>query len=261
MDFSVERVKGKKIRMMESGSPSDTQVFFLPGVYNPEIWKHQFRYFSGDFWTFSCGIEEKDFTTQKEVIDEILDRESFRNVVLVSQGLGNSLAQSFEHREEVIATVLTGARWRARLYPRRPYNLSVTAIRREPKLFKKLFFSELSDYRVVRKFVKDVKMPSYSVYRSFAENYTMRKPIKNSMMIHSSNDRFSSLSQARDLEPDASVSVINDAGTFSFYEKPQDYNKALLEFLRNLESFVESREVSHTREKNRSLKDFVKIKN
>lgn len=259
MDFSIERFSGEKVRYLESEQDSSIQLVFIPGIYNPEIWKHQVKYFSEDFKTVSYGTDSESYISQEEILEDILDRENLRNTVLVTHGTGNTLAQAMEHREEVIATVLTGARKKARLYPRRAYKFSISAFRREPKLFKKLFFSQLSDYRVVRQFLSDVELPSYQKYESFARKYSLRKPIKNSMLVHATDDRFSSLSEARRFKPEASLRMIKDAGTFSFYEKPQDYNKALLEFLKNLENFVESREISQTREENRSLKDFVEV--
>lgn len=261
MDFSTERLDGDKIRYLESDCQSSIQILFLPGVFNPEIWKHQFRYFCGSFKTVSYGTESKDYLTQRKILEKVLDRKEGDNTVIVSQGLGNSLAQEMEYREDVVASVMTGARTKARIYPRRPYNFSMATLKREPKLFKKLFFSSITDYRVVRQFLKDVELPEHELYRSFAREHSLRRPVKKSMVIHPEDDRFSSLERARLLKPDASVSMIPDAGTFSFYEKPQDYNKALLDFLGTLEGFVKTRKISRTKDQNRSLKDFVEITN
>ncbi len=259
MDFSIERLEGEKIRYFESGPESPLQVVFLPGIFNPEIWRHQLRYFRGNFRTISYSTDAKDYLTQKRIAEKILEKRDLENAVIVSQGLGNSISQELEYRENVIATVMTGAIRNPRLYPQRLYNPAVKLLKSEPKLFKKAFFSSVSDYRVVRQFLKDVELPSHRIYSSFVNEHALRRPVKKSMIIHPMSDRFSSVDEARRLHPEACISVIQDAGTFSFYEKPEEYNKALLDFLNTLEGFVETREVSQTQQENRSLKDFVEI--
>jgi hypothetical protein len=74
------------------------------------------------------------------------------------------------------------------------------------------------------------------------------------MIIHAKKDRFSDRDCARTVEG-ANLSII-DAGTFSFYEKPQEYNKALHDFLTTVERLVKEREVYKAAAENRSLKEF-----
>lgn len=254
MDFSLKRPdEGKPF--YESDAESDIQLVFIPGLFNPCIWKHQVKYYAEDHKVFSFPADS--YMNQKEALEQILDREETRNAVIVSQGLGNSLSQEFEYREEVIATVNTGVKKEYSLpAPRSIYDFFWGFSKKEPKVYKKLFFSNLTDYRVARNFLEDVEKPDYSVLKSFVDSYSLRKPVKNALVIHADRDRFSSLEEAQEFGPNVSISVIRNAGSFSFYEKPQEYNKALLDFLQNVKSFVEKREISKTREKNRSLEEF-----
>ncbi|MFB6292212.1 MAG: alpha/beta fold hydrolase [Candidatus Nanohaloarchaea archaeon] len=258
MDFSLQRESNRRIKYYDSGKDSSIQLIFLPGAFNPELWRQQFRYFSKSFRTISFDLwkQERSYRAQVEVLDSILEKDEITNAVLIGYGLGNPLAQELEHREDVAATVITGPAERFPLVPRRLYNSVWKLAGLKPKLAKKLFFSEKTDYRVVRQFMKDIEAPSYEEFREFSRHYSLRKPVKNCMVIHAENDRFSSKDYARRLKPDASVSLIKSAGSFSFYEKPQEYNKALLDFLKNMEMFVESREITQTQKKNRSLKEF-----
>ncbi len=258
MDFSLQTESDRRIKYYDSGKESSIQLVFLPGAFNPELWRQQFRYFSKNFRTVSFDVwrNERSYESQKEILDSVLDKEGMKNAVLVSYGLGNPIVQELEHRENVAATVITGPVRRFPSIPRRLYNAVWKLSGMKPKLAKKLFFSEKTDYRVVRQFMKDIETPSYEEYRDFSRRYSLRKPVKNCMVIHAEDDRFSSKEYARKLKPDASVSLIRSSGSFSFYEKPQEYNKALLDFLKNMEMFVESREISQTQKKNRSLKEF-----
>lgn len=259
MDFSVERFGGRKTSYFESGVDSPLQIVFVPGMFNPGIWKHQLNYFGSRFRTVSYGIERGDYLSHSEALEDILAQDGLENVVLVSQGFGNALAQELEHREEVVATVLTGTGNNSLKLPRRLHKLLLSALKSEPKLFKKVFFSSITDYSVARQFLEDVELPSHRVYSSFYREQGLRRPIKKSMVVHPEGCRFSSIAEARRLKPDASVSVIKDVGSFSFYEKPQEYNKAVLDFLRTLKGFIEDRKVSRARQQNRSLKEFVEI--
>ncbi len=258
MDFSLKSTV-KQASYFESGTNSDIQLVFVPGLYNRRIWKHQVNYFSEDYMVFSpSGARYMD---QKEALERVLDREDVGNAVIISQGLGNSLSQEFEYREEVIATVNTGVKKNYSLsIPRRFYNLFWSFSLQEPKVYKKMFFSDFTDYRVARQFIEEIEKPSYDVLMSFFESYSLRKPVKNALVIHADRDRFSSLELAQKFQPNVSISVIRNAGSFSFYEKPQEYNKALLDFLNGLNRFVKKREVSKTREKNRSLAEFSQEK-
>ncbi len=260
MDFSVRRQAGQRIRCFEQPRDSDVQMVFIPGPFDPEIWEHQLRYFSKNYYTLCCATEESDFSSEKELLEHLLEKPGMENAVLVSFGPGNALLQSVEEHEKVVATVMTGATENIRL--KLPENIytGLGYIARQPKIAKKLFFSDTTDYRIVKKFTEEVDMPDHSALKSFSENYSIRKPVKNSLLLHADRDRFSSREFAKSLKPNVYISQIKDAGSFSFYEKPEEYNKAVLDFLNRLEGFVESRNVKKTRQRNRSLREFERDK-
>ncbi|MFB6204648.1 MAG: alpha/beta fold hydrolase, partial [Candidatus Nanohaloarchaea archaeon] len=258
MDFSLQRIGDSSLHYFESGSDSRVQLLFLPGGMNPELWKHQLKYFSRVFRvaSFQPTVSYRDYDSEVEAAKNILDQESMRNVVLVSHTAGNALLKELESEEEVVATVRTGMTGDIPVPPRTIYHALWEFGCRKPKIVKKLFFSSRTDYQVIRNFSSDLEKPGYADFKTFLEELDGSKPVKKAMVIHADDDRFSSRERARSLGQNASVSVLQDAGTFSFYEKPQDYNKALHDFLTKLEGFVEKRETYRAREKNRSLKEF-----
>ncbi len=259
MDFSVQKLGEKDVKCFDSGTGSEVQLVFVPGVFPAEIWKHQLRYFSQDFRTICCQkLDDRGYGAQREVLENLLEKRDLGNAVLVSSHLGNSLVQELERHENVVATVMTGARRSYSSIPKSLYQSSWLFGFWKPKLTKKLFFSEKTDYRIVSEFLDDIEMPSYEEFSSFVQNYSLGKPVKNSLLVHPVDDRCSSEKYARELKPNVYVSKINRAGTFSFYEKPEEYNKAVLDFLSRLEGFVRSRKVNRLKDRNRSLKEFEK---
>ncbi|AOV95094.1 hypothetical protein AQV86_04185 [Nanohaloarchaea archaeon SG9] len=256
MEFSLKRVGDMNLHHFESRTDSPIQLVFTPGVLGPEVWGHQIRYFSKRFDTtaYNTTFSNRGFDDQMKALETVISQEDVENAVLIGQGPGNSLIQAFEEDEDVVGTVLTSVQDDYRSVPRELYGIGKKLGCMEPKLVKKFFFSDITDYNVVKNFVEDLDLVEYGDYRSFVENYSIRTPVKQSMIIHATEDRFSDRQCARDVEG-ANLSVI-DAGTFSFYEKPQEYNKALHDFLVGVERLVEEREVYRAASENRSLKEF-----
>lgn len=254
MEFSKTTIRAQRTEYFEEETDSDLAIVFISGPFSLDVWKNQFRYFSKKFSTVGFSSED-GYESGKKVLQGVLD-DIEKDAVLVAFGLGNALAQSFEYHERVVGTVLTGIGNPSRLPPRRIYRLGAKALESNPKLLKKMLFADITDYSVVRSFSNEVKAPSFGDLKSYIGSYDFKKPVKNSLIIHGDQDRFSSLETARKMKPEANISLIQNAGTFSFYEKPQEYNKALLDFLNKLEGFVEKRETGKARKKNRSLEEF-----
>ncbi|MFB6174585.1 MAG: alpha/beta fold hydrolase [Candidatus Nanohalobium sp.] len=261
MEFSLKRVGDVNLHYLDSCTDSRVQLVFTPGVFGPKVWKHQLRYFSKKFDTvaYSPTVSNRGFDDQMKALEEVLSQEEVENAVLIGQGPGNTLVQAFEENENVVATVLTGVKDSYRPLPEEIYRIGSRLGCMEPKLVKKFFFSSMTDYSVVKEFTDDVELLNYGNYRSFIENHRIRTPVKQSMIIHAKKDRFSSRECARGIEG-ANLSVI-DAGSFSFYEKPQEYNKAMHDFLTGVERLVEEREVYRAASENRSLKEFENQEN
>lgn len=254
MEFSKTTIRGQRTEYFEEDTESDVAIVFVSGPFSLDVWKNQFRYFSKKFYTLGFSSEE-GYESGKKILQGILD-DIEKDTVLVSFGLGNALAQSFEYHERVVGTVLTGVGKPSMLPPRRIYHLVTHGIKSNPKLLKKMLFADITDYSVVRTFSNEVRVPDYGCLKSFMTGYDFKKPVKNSLIIHGDQDRFSSLEAARKMRPEANISLIQNSGHFSFYEKPQEYNKALLDFLNRLEGFVEKRETGKAKKKNRSLEEF-----
>ncbi|WP_414838224.1 alpha/beta fold hydrolase [Candidatus Nanosalina sp. VS9-1] len=257
--FSLSRVGSENMHYFESDTDSRIQLVFVPGGLNPDIWRQQLRYFSKSFRTasFRPTVSFRDYEGEKEALESILEQEEFENVVLVSHVFGNSLMQEFEDHENVVSTVLTGPRRRFTKIPQKKLINMLFRIGSIPKIAKKMFFSDRTEYGVVREFIDTFEKPDLDDFRTFLDNYRVSRPEKTSLAIHAEQDRFSSRSFAEELRPNISISVLENAGTFCFFEKPQEYNKALLDFLQVLEDHLEEEEIIELKEKNRSLMEFA----
>lgn len=260
MDFSLRRVGDENIYYHDSGRESSLQLIFLPGGFNPQLWKHQLRYFSKKYRTisFQPTQSKRDFEGEKQALENILNQEDVENVVLVSNVFGNPLAQEFESQEKVISTVLTGAlRGDTNIISNSFYRIFKHFVSKKPKLVRKFFFSDETKYSIVDEFAQELELPEYDDLMSFAERYSVSPPSKNSMIIYAENDPLSSIPFSAKTAK-TSLSYIKRAGTFSYYEKPQEYNKALHDFLTRLEDVVEEEEIAKAKKKNRSLLEFEK---
>lgn len=260
MDFSLRRVGQENLHYYESEQDSNIQLVFVSGGFNPEVWKHQIKYFSRKYRTVSYKPTQsfRDIEGERNALENILNQEKLTDVVLISNFWGNSLTQKFEEHENVIATVFTGASKDLDIRRRSLYNIFWNLGTRKTKLLKKALFSDETDYEVVKEFAEDLEIPEYSNLKSFQQNYRMQRPSTPSLIIHTEEEKRSSLEFARELGDNASISIIERAGIFSFYEKPQEYNKALIDFLSQVEEAVKEKELIETQNKNRSLFEFEK---
>ena len=257
MEFSTRNIDGQRISIYDSGKDSRVQLLFLPGVYSAEAWKYQVRYFSKDHRVITYRpVESKSLKEQKACLETLLENKGLENVVLVSANFSNPLAQEFEDRENVAGTVLVGAKKDLKKeVPETAYK-TVTSRFFPEKLVKKLFFPSMN-YRGVKEFCNTVEFPDYEVFQEFQEVFAVRRPEKDCMIVHGKEDFFSSEDYARSLMNSASVSLM-DTGPFSFFEKPQEFNKTLNDFLLKLERKAEKEDVEETREMNRTLEEFEK---
>jgi len=259
MDFSVERVGEENMHFFESEKNSEIQLVFVPGGLNPEIWRNQYRYFSREFRTvcFQPTKSFRDYEGEKAALKNILEMDSLDNVVLVSSLLGNRVALDFEDHESVEALVLTSAFRQSDSMPPRPvfnwgWNLSVN----HPKILKGYAFSGKTDFKVVKEFTELLDRPDYRDIKSFMENYHFRRPVKKSLVIHPDECRFSNLDFAKELERPF-ISRLNSSGSFPFFEKPEEYNKAIHDFLKGLKEEKRKEKIEEVRKMNSSLTDFT----
>lgn len=261
VQFSLRRVGEENLHYYESDKESSVQLVFVPGGLNPELWKQQIRYFSKRFRTisFKPTVSFRDLSGERSALENVLNQDHLDNVILVSNTFGNSLVQEFEERDDVISTVLTGPRRKfEKMPPRKVLDWFYRIGKFRPKIAKKLFFSDDTKYKVVKDFMQTLEKPDYSDFKSFLDNYKVSRPSKQSLVIHAGDDRFSDLDFARELEPNASLSKLDAAGTFSFFEKPQDFNKALIDFIGIVKDRAETEKFMEIKQKNRSLMEFEK---
>ncbi len=261
MQLSLRKVGDQNIYYSESDTESSVQLVFIPGGFNADIWKHQLKYFSKNYKTvvFEPIQRKEGYNGEKEALKAVLDQKHLDRTVLISNNLSNPLTQEFEDREDVEAVFMTGRLDRLNKPSKTVYKLFWTSIVREPKLARKTLFSDSTDYKVLKQFSKDVKVPRYQSFESFLEK-NVEATNKPSITVYGTHDRFTKLKSIRKVQKDSCIRVIERAGTFSFYEKPQEYNKALNDFLSSINERLEKDKVEKAKEKNRSLAEFQKKK-
>lgn len=246
------------MHLHDSGKESRLQLVFVPGAFSPEAWKYQLNYFSKDRRTISFRptVSNRSFSGHREALKEVLDQEEVDNAVLVGSSFSASLVQGFEVREDVAATVLVGARKKLKKdIPGNVYRV-FTSDRFPPKLCKKMFFPSVR-YREVRDFCREVDFLEPGDFKSFQERFGVREPEKECLIVHGEKDFFSDRDYVRKLRSHASVTVV-ETGSFSFYEKPQEFNKTLNDFLLKIERKKAREEIEKTQEQNRTLEEFEK---
>lgn len=259
VQFSTRKVGEENLHYYESDLESRMSVIFAPGGLNPELWNQQLRYFSRNFHTISFRptVSYRNFKGEKSGLKAILNQDHITDAVLVSNMTGNSLTQEFADREDVISTVLTNPRQKFSRFPRRRIMKALYSLGKlKPKIAGKLLFSKQTNYSTVRQFMNALELPDYEDFKTFVQRCEVSKISENSLVIASADDRLSNISYAKRLTSKGSLSVLNQAGTFSYYEKPQDFNKALIDFIKTIKDNTENKN-----QVNMSLKDFQTQKN
>lgn len=227
----------------------DVELVFVSGGLNPDIWRHQVRYFEK-----CCDIETVGGLEAETLRNEVLKiLEDCDNAIIIGSELGNLVAQSVEDHENVVSTVLTGTFDSFNIKSHRVLQFGLRLFD-TPKLCKKIFFNDSTDYKIVKEFVKDSGRPKKDVIQSYY-GLELEVPLKNSLIIYNQNCRFSTMGKVEELKSNSEIAIL-DSGSFSFYEKPQEFNKALHDYLQSKSELLERRELVKAATENRSLKDF-----
>ena len=231
----------------------DIQLIFVTGALDREAWRHQEKYFSR-----SCRVEiigGGKFGEVREELEDMLD--NCDNAVVIGAEFGNHVVKSLEGHESVMSTVFTGLCENLPEISERKYRYMTEALSK-PKIFKKLFFKDKTDYRIIKKFLRDIKFPEYEVYSSYS-GLELGVPLKNSLTVYNQSCRFSEMNKIEDMKSNSEIAII-DGGSFSFYERPQEFNKALHDYLQGKKDYLNRRELVKAAQENRSLKDFNSLK-
>ena len=231
----------------------DIQLIFVTGALDKEAWRHQEKYFSR-----SCRVEiigGGKFGEVREELEDMLD--NCDNAVVIGTEFGNHVVKSLEGHESVMSTVFTGLFEKAPELSERKYRY-MTEVLSKPKIFKQVFFKDKTDYRIIKKFLRDIKFPEYEVYSSYS-GLELDVPLKNSLTVYNQSCRFSEMSKIEEMKSNSEIAII-DGGSFSFYERPQEFNKALHDYLQGKKDYLNRRELVKAAQENRSLKDFNSLK-
>lgn len=260
MDLSLTKIGNENMHLHDSGIESRMQIVFIPGLMSASAWRYQLNYFSEDYRsiTFRPTISNRNYKGHRDCLEQILQQESMNNVVLVGANYSNSLAQEFEEKSNVSATVLVGAKEKMKKgIPKDVYNI-FTSEKFPCKLFKKLFLPSMR-FENVKEFCNEVKFLEFEDFKSFRSNFGIRPPEKESMIIHPESDFFSDQDFSKSMMARASVTKLQ-SGSFGFYEKPQEFNKILHDFLVKIERKAIKEKIEEEREKNKTLAEFEEKK-
>ncbi|MFP4229695.1 MAG: hypothetical protein ACLFRK_00980 [Candidatus Nanohaloarchaea archaeon] len=227
----------------------EIDIVFVSGALNPEVWKHQERYFGR-----CSNVESLGGGEFREIRSELLNLlDNSENAVVVGAELGNHVVQEVEEHESVVSTVVTGPFDAPPFTSEKAFRF-FNRVMQHPKIAKRMFFSEGSEYRVVKEFLHTAEFPGFEIYRSYIGR-SLRVPVKNSLMIYNQNCRFSRMDAVEEMRPNSEIALLN-AGSFSFFERPQEYNKALNDYLLGRKDILERRRLVKSATENRSLKEF-----
>ena len=231
----------------------DIQLVFVSGLLHPEIWEHQEKYFSRSTRVETIGGE--DFNSLCEKLEDMLD--NCDNAVVVGAEKGNHVVKELEGHENMMTTVFTGLfEDLPEIKDERKYSMIKKALKK-PKIFKKLFFKDKTDYGLVKQFMHSFEIPKFDLYDSYT-GMSLDVPLKNSLVMYNQGCRFSGMEKVESLKSNSEIALL-DAGSFSFYERPQEFNKALHDYLQGKKGFLEKRELVKAASENRSLKDFNRL--
>lgn len=237
----------------DSSKESDIQIVFVPGIGGRKTWRHQIKYFSNRYRTICIDSSERNFEKTLSSVRRVLGSKNLSNAVLVGSDTSNKIVQKLSDHNKVISTVMTNFAFSTPKPSHNKYR-AVKLACRKPKLLKKLFLAEKTYYRIARELSDELDIMSYSDFETYRD-VKKQTDIENGLVIQSKNCRFCSMKDAKELRPDITVREVG-GGSFCFYEKPEDFNKALSEFTERLEDFIQSKQIREKREKNRTLEDF-----
>lgn len=256
MSFDFRIVGEKEMELYDSAVDSEVQLVFLPGGFDPEVWKHQLRYFSNDYRVISFRTKRNSFSNDLECLKAVFNNLDLDNVILISAWAGNSLSSSLDNFEELIlGRIFVGDENRLREYfDGKWYLRSISKKLNHPKIFKKLFFDRNCNYNAAKELEQYLELNSFLNYIDGIERDYFSTDY---LQIIGSVDRFSdefSVSAP-------SCKVVDSAGSFPFYERPEEFNEITINYLNFLERLRLKYHLSEVERKNTSLKDYEESKN
>jgi hypothetical protein len=258
MELSLTNVGSENMHVYDSEKDSRIQLVFIPGVFSPQAWKYQIKYFSEEYRaiTFRPTVSNRGYEGHKKCLKQILEREEFDRTILIGANYTNPLIQSFEDRENVEATVMVGAKKQFKKEIPKELYKTLTSQYFPNKISKKLLFSSMN-YRDAKEFMCENEYLKFKDFQTFQQKYGLKSPGKSCLVVHGERDWLSDKEYIQELRRMASVTVM-DAGPFSFYEKPQEFNKTLKDFLIKLERKAIQKNINQKKEENKTLEEFEK---
>lgn len=239
----------------DSKKDSDIALIFIPGSFNSRIWKHQVNYFSKKYRTFSFnsrGTPESEIDTVERIIDET----DIKNFVVISNALSAGVAAQIVEIGDVVGGIFSNILDRDSFHTRKSVYRTGKSLINQPKLLKKIVFSDKSRFKKVKEFSEEIELPDIHTFREYSYNLiNVEKPcvaVKTDSSVLKQRDYLQSNG--------FKVSEIKNSGLFPMYEKPEEFNKIINDYLSTIELVIEKEREIELRRRNKSLKEFQNLK-
>lgn len=247
---------GSEMSLIDSGNRSKLTIVILPGVEGPKVWRHQYKYFKSDFRTLIVDPVDRSKENYIETVKNLLQAKNLNNCILVGSNTSCFVLDQINDSKRVVSSVFTDGQLRMPALNFGMFKV-LSRVSRHPKIMQKLVFCDKTDYSTVKDFVNEVDPMDWSEIKSY-QNSEIEGDVENGLLLTPVKSKLSDNSVRNILQPDISVSTIS-SGSFCFFEKPEEYNKALYDFISKLKNFKKKAEIRETKEANRSLADFEKM--
>jgi pimeloyl-ACP methyl ester carboxylesterase len=226
-----------------------TLLFIHGAGGNHKIWEHQTRHFSNAIAIDLPGhCFGKGKGTIEEYVEEVrrfCEEKGLKNIVMIGHSMGGAIAQKFAltYPEHLKALVLVGTGAKLRVAP-----IIFETIKRDydqmMELMKKFAFSDKTEMDVKVKVVEEMRKTKPDVlYGDFeaCDKFDIMGKVGGirvpTLIICGRDDQLTPVKYSEYLKasiPNSRLWVLPDAGHMVMLEKPNEFNKILEEFIKEL---------------------------
>jgi len=266
-------VNGVKLRVYDSSREKQydeaiTLVFLHGSPGQISNWKYQLRYFKEYYRVIAFDQRGYGMSSKPRVVsiddylsdlDELLNRLNVnaKDTVLLGHSFGGMIAQIYAAHHNVKGLVLIGSlvKLKASLIDKFIWNTPPLLWRKllftdnplTRRLYRKLFFSSKTSAEIFREFMEDNRqyiesLPGYvfqyeKYFRDYDATSILPKISCPALIIVGREDKVTPVEQSQQIHkliPNSKLIIIDDAGHLVLYEKPNELNKIIHDFIKTL---------------------------
>ncbi|MFW6383676.1 MAG: alpha/beta fold hydrolase [Nanoarchaeota archaeon] len=264
----IYKIRDRKINILDTATirkPKKKEtLLFIPGaggsIWN---WKYQLKYFFDKGYRViaydpvghggSEIVDKYDFKEQYKDFLQILRKTNVdKNLVLVSHSSATQISLRFlrgpgKHIKRSILVSATlhdgdGLLWKSFISLPKIFAYSTYCILslKKSSIIRSIFFSKKTSIEAVRDFINENHLPpinTLQIFKSYlhVDNAKGLNNIKHpSLIVLGDDDKLVDLKESKKLEsklPKSSFVVLKNTGHMCFYEKPNIFNKKVLNFI------------------------------